>query len=43
MSAISDFNPSARADARKDPRYPAVLEQVQKLTWPAGQPMVPGC
>jgi hypothetical protein len=41
-AALSDFNPSARADARKDPRYAAVLEQVQKLTWPAGQPMVPG-
>ncbi|MFB7359684.1 hypothetical protein [Streptomyces gardneri] len=41
-AALSDFNPSACADARKDTRYAAVLEQVRKLTWPAGQPMVPG-
>ncbi|MFI0929611.1 hypothetical protein ACH4TP_37670 [Streptomyces sp. NPDC021012] len=41
-AALSDFNPSARADARRDSRYAAVLQQVQKLTWPAGQPMVPG-
>ncbi|MFJ7990347.1 hypothetical protein [Streptomyces sp. NPDC096351] len=41
-AALSDFNPSACADARKDPRYPVVLDQVEKLTWPAGQPMVPG-
>ncbi|MFD7980245.1 hypothetical protein [Streptomyces sp. NPDC059071] len=42
MSAISDFNPSARADARRDPRYAVVLEQVRKMAWPAGNPMVPG-
>ncbi|MFF6776945.1 hypothetical protein ACFY8W_25820 [Streptomyces sp. NPDC012637] len=42
MSSISDFNPSARADARRDPRYAAVLEQVRKMAWPAGNPMVPG-
>ncbi|MFF6771959.1 hypothetical protein ACFY8W_00110 [Streptomyces sp. NPDC012637] len=42
MSAISDFNPSARADARRDPWYAAVLEQVRKMAWPAGNPMVPG-
>ncbi|MFE7547083.1 hypothetical protein [Streptomyces gardneri] len=39
---ITDFNPGARSDARKDPRYAAVLEQVRKMAWPAGNPMVPG-
>ncbi|MFD3336038.1 hypothetical protein ACFWV1_25840 [Streptomyces sp. NPDC058700] len=39
---ITDFNPSARSDARKDVRYAAVVEQVRKMAWPAGQPMVPG-
>ncbi|QGZ53323.1 hypothetical protein GPZ77_34400 (plasmid) [Streptomyces sp. QHH-9511] len=42
MSPITDFNPTARNDARKDPRYPAVLEQVKKIAWPRGNPMVPG-
>lgn len=40
--ALTDFNPGARSDARKDPRYGAVLEQVRKMAWPAGNPMVPG-
>ncbi|MFC9736046.1 hypothetical protein ACFWG5_34625 [Streptomyces hydrogenans] len=40
--ALSDFGPPARGSARKDPRYAAVLEQVQKMTWPSGDPMVPG-
>ncbi|MFB7592325.1 hypothetical protein [Streptomyces sp. NPDC056169] len=39
---ITDFNPGARSDARKDPRYGAVLDQVRKMAWPAGNPMVPG-
>jgi len=39
---ITDFNPGARNDARRDERYPAVLEQVRKMAWPAGNPMVPG-
>lgn len=42
MSPITDFNPGARNDARRDPRYPAVLEQVRKMAWPAGKPMLPG-
>ncbi|GAA2770470.1 hypothetical protein XF35_39960 [Streptomyces platensis subsp. clarensis] len=42
MSAVSDFNPAARGDTRRDPRYPAALEQVVKMAWPSGQPMVPG-
>uniref|UniRef100_UPI003F4986A0 hypothetical protein n=1 Tax=Streptomyces sp. CA-141956 TaxID=3240051 RepID=UPI003F4986A0 len=42
MSAIRDFNPSARADAKRDSRYAVVLEQVQKMDWPSGKPMVPG-
>lgn len=40
--AISDFGPPARSAARKDPRYPAALEQVRKMAWPSGKPMVPG-
>ncbi|MGW5003251.1 hypothetical protein ACWEP8_36985 [Streptomyces hydrogenans] len=40
--ALSDFGPPAKSDARKDPRYGVVLEQVQKMAWPSGQPMVPG-
>jgi hypothetical protein len=40
--SMSDFGPPARSDARKDPRYPAALEQVQKMAWPSGTPMVPG-
>ena len=40
--AITDFNPAARSDARRDERYPVVLEQVAKMAWPAGNPMVPG-
>ncbi|WP_329126131.1 hypothetical protein [Streptomyces sp. NBC_01353] len=42
MSPITDFNPGARNDARRDPRYAAVLEQVRKMSWPAGNPMLPG-
>ncbi|MET9436923.1 hypothetical protein [Streptomyces sp. NPDC006551] len=42
MRPITDFNPTARRDAKKDPRYPAVLEQIVKMSWPAGNPMVPG-
>lgn len=40
--AISDFGPPARSAARKDPRYAAALEQVRKMAWPWGKPMVPG-
>ncbi|MFF6903526.1 hypothetical protein [Streptomyces hydrogenans] len=40
--SITDFGPPARSAAREDPRYPAVLEQVAKMAWPAGNPMVPG-
>jgi len=40
--ALSDFGPPAKSDARKDPRYGVVLDQVQKMAWPSGQPMVPG-
>ncbi|MFF6844643.1 hypothetical protein ACFY8X_38635 [Streptomyces tanashiensis] len=39
---ITDFNPGARNDARRDERYPAVLEQVRKMAWPAGNLMLPG-
>ncbi|MEV7466168.1 hypothetical protein AB0O20_06585 [Streptomyces kronopolitis] len=30
-----------RRAARKDPRYPAVLEEIRGFGWPAGNPMVP--
>ncbi|MEU9703038.1 hypothetical protein [Streptomyces sp. NPDC047981] len=42
MSRITDFNPGARNDARRDDRYAVVLEQVRKMAWPAGNPMLPG-
>ncbi|GGT84172.1 MULTISPECIES: hypothetical protein [Streptomyces] len=41
MSPVTDFNPTVRNDACKDPR-PAVLVQVEKRAWPRGHPMLPG-
>jgi hypothetical protein len=31
-----------RVAARRDPRYPAVLDTIRCYGWPSGRPMVPG-
>jgi hypothetical protein len=31
----------ARVAARRDPRYPGVLREIQAFDWPSGEPMVP--
>jgi hypothetical protein len=42
MEAEASPSVADRVAARRDPRYPVVLREVQGFGWPAGNPMVRG-